>query len=158
MVNLLTAEARTAEDVAAVRELILEYAAWLDVDLCFQNFDAEMADLASAYAPPAGRLYLARADGTPAACVGLRPLAAAGEAEVKRLYVRPGCRGHGIGRALVARTVADARAIGYRRLRLDTLPARMPEADALYRGFGFVPTPPYYQNPYEGVVFYALDL
>jgi len=156
--DFATEEAQTPEDIAAVRALVLEYAAWLDVDLCFQNFDAEMADLAAAYAPPSSRLYLVRVAGEPAACIGLRPLAAVGEAEVKRLYVRPAFRGRGIARALVARTIADARAIGYRMLRLDTLPPRMPEADALYRSFGFVATPPYYRNPYEGVVFYALKL
>ncbi len=158
MADFVTTEVRTPEDIAAVRRLILEYAAWLNVDLCFQNYDAEMADLAAAYAPPAGRLYLVRAGGAPAACVGLRPLAAEGEAEVKRLYVRPAFRRHGIARSLVKRVIGDAQAIGYRTLRLDTLPPRMPEADALYRSFGFQPTPPYYDNPYEGVVFYALEL
>ena len=151
-------EARTSDDVEAVRDLILEYADWLGVDLCFQDFDVEMADLAAVYAPPAGRLYLVRADGEPAGCIGLRPLAAAGEAEVKRLYVRAPYRGHGIARLLVARIIGDARDAGYRMLRLDTLRPRMPEADALYRSFGFVQTPPYYHNPYEGVVFYALEL
>jgi GNAT superfamily N-acetyltransferase len=99
-----------------------------------------------------------RVDGEPAACIGLKPIAAAGEAEVKRLYVRPAYRGHGIARALVTRIIEDARAAGYRTLRLDTLAPRMPEAEALYRSFGFGLTPPYYYNPYEGVVFYALDL
>lgn len=158
MVDLVTTEAQTPEDIEAVRSLIREYAAWLDIDLCFQNYDTEMADLAAAYAPPEGRLYLVRADRAPAACIALRPLDAEGEAEIKRLYVRPAHRGHGIARALVKRIIADARAIGYRTLRLDTLPPRMPEADALYRSFGFQPTAPYYRNPYHGVVFYALEL
>ena len=158
MVEITTSEARSVEDLEAVRTLILEYAAWLDVDLCFQNFDAEMADLAAVYAPPAGRLYLVRADGEPAACIGLKPLAKPGEAEVKRLFVRPSHRGRGIAGALVTRIIEDARAAGYSTLRLDTLPPRMPEADELYRSFGFVQTPPYYHNPYEGIVFYALEL
>ena len=158
MTEITTSEALTPDDVEAVRQLILEYAAWLGVDLCFQDFDTEMADLAAAYAPPAGRLYLVRADGAPAACIGLKPLAVSGEAEIKRLYVRPACRGHGIARALVSRIIEDARTAGYRTLRLDTWPPRMPEAEALYRSFGFSLTPPYYHNPYEGVVFYALNL
>jgi carbonic anhydrase len=158
VVEIATSEVRSPDDVETVRELILEYADWLDVDLCFQDFDAEMADLAATYAPPAGQLYLVRVDGEPAACIGLKPIAAAGEAEVKRLYVRPAYRGHGIARALVTRIIEDARAAGYRTLRLDTLAPRMPEAEALYRSFGFGLTPPYYYNPYEGVVFYALDL
>jgi len=156
--EIVASEARTREDIDAVRDLIVEYAAWLDLDLCFQNYDAEIADLAAAYGAPAGRLYLVRSNGTPAACIALRPLAVDGEAEVKRLYVRPAYRGHGIARMLVQRIIADARTIGYRTLRLDTLPPRMPEADALYRSFGFQPTPPYYDNPYEGVVFYVLEL
>lgn len=158
MAEIAVTEARTPDDVEAVRDLILEYAAWLGVDLCFQDFDAEKADLAKVYASPAGRLYLVRVDGEPAGCIGLRPLSTDGEAEVKRLYVRAPYRGHGIGRSLVARIISDARDAGHRLLRLDTLRPRMPEADALYRGFGFVETPPYYHNPYEGVAFYALEL
>lgn len=156
--EIATLEARASEDIEAVRDLIVEYAAWLDIDLCFQNYDAEIADLAAAYGAPAGRLYLVRADRSPAACIALRPLAIEGEAELKRLYVRPAYRGQGIARMLVQRGIADARTIGYRILRLDTLPPRMSEADALYRSFGFQPTPPYYDNPYEGVVFYGLEL
>ena len=150
--------AESEDDLQAVRELVCEYAEWLDVDLCFQGFDEEIADLARAYGPPTGRLYLARVAGRPAGCIGLRPMADPEEGEIKRLYVQPAFQGKGIGRALVARLIEAAREIGYCRLRLDTLPRRMPEAESLYKGLGCVETAPYYHNPVDGVVFYMLDL
>ena len=150
--------AKTPEAFATGRALIQEYADWLGVDLCFQDYDEELANLDTVYGPPAGRLFLALAQDRAAGCIGLRPLDEPGEGEIKRLYVRPGYRGRGLGKTLVQRTIDAAREIGYRRLRLDTLPPRMPEARALYRSFGCVETEPYYYNPVPGVVFMRLDL
>ena len=155
----ITIETATAPDAfAAGRMLIQEYADWLAVDLCFQDYDEELANLETVYGPPDGRFFLARAGGRPAGCIGLRKMAAPGEGEVKRLYVRPDYRGLGLGRTLMQRTIEAAREIGYRCLRFDTLPPRMPEAQAMYRRLGCVETPPYYHNPVPGVVFMRLDL
>lgn len=145
-------------DYAAARTLILEYAEWLGVDLEFQDFDGEIGDLPGLYGAPAGRLFLAFGGDVPAACVGLRRLPAIGEAEMKRLFVRPAFRGRGLARRLVRRVISTARDLGYRTLRLDTWPPRMAQADAMYRRLGFVSTPSYYHNPYPGVIFYALPL
>lgn len=150
--------AETDADFARARELVHEYATWLDVDLCFQGFDEEMANFASVYGPPRGRLLLA-IDGTDAAgCVGLRPLSADGEGEIKRLFVRPPYRRTGLGNTLVSEITDAARDLGYRRLRLDTLQSRMPAADALYQRLGWIETPAYYNNPAHDAVFYQLDL
>ena len=155
----ITIETATAPDAfAAGRALIREYADWLAVDLCFQGYDEELANLETVYGPPDGRLFLARVGGRLAGCIGLRKMAAPGEGEVKRLYVRPDCRGLGLGRTLMQRTIEAAREIGYHCLRFDTLPPRMPEAQAMYRRLGCVETPPYYHNPVPGVVFMRLDL
>ena len=135
---------------------MLAYQKWLDVDLCFQNFDAEVANLPGAYAAPSGRLFYAEIDGKPVGCIGVRPLAD-GTCEIKRLYVVPEQRGHGLGRKLVLAAITAAREIGYRRMLLDTLP-KMPMALKLYREMGFRDTPPYYDTPQEGTVFLALDL
>ena len=142
--------------LGAVRQFFRNYAAWLGVDLCFQNFDQEMASLPGAYAAPQGRLFYAEADGQPAGCVGIRPYAD-GACELKRFYVEPTCRGGGIGRALLLEAIKAARAIGYQRILLDTLPA-MRIATKLYRELGFRNTPAYYDMPVEGAQFLALDL
>lgn len=149
-------QAATAERVGMARELFLEYAKWLDIDLCFQGFDDELATLPGTYAPPRGRLLLALVDDMPAGCVALRPLAA-DTAELKRLYVREKWRGRGIGRLLAERLVADARYIGYARIQLDSLPT-MTAAAALYRSLGFVSREPYYDTPLVHTVFMELDL
>ena len=154
--DLLIRGAAGAGDIAQARALFLEYAAWLNVDLCFQGFDAELAALPGAYAPPQGRLLLAWAQGEAAGCIALRPLQA-GIGEVKRLYVRPAFRGRGIARNMAGEIVAAARAIGYARLRLDTLDF-MHAAAALYRSLGFVETAPYYDNPLRGTVYMELAL
>ena len=127
------------------------------VDLCFQDFERELAELPGAYAPPQGRLLIARLSGEVAGCVGLRPLEP-GVCEMKRLWVEPGFAGHGIGRALAEAVVAAARGIGYERMRLDTIPERMRAAQHLYASFGFREIPPYYHNPLPGVVMLELDL
>jgi len=139
-----------------LRELLREYQRSLGVDLCFQNFEQELADLPGDYAPPQGRLILGWVDDAPACCVALRRHDAE-SAEMKRLYVRPAFRGRGLG-VLLARTVMeDARSRGYRRLLLDTLP-EMKEAHALYTALGFRDIAPYTNNPVAGSRFMGLEL
>jgi ribosomal protein S18 acetylase RimI-like enzyme len=150
-------EACTPDDMRQIRRLFRAYADWLAVDLCFQGFERELAELPGCYAPPAGRLLIARIGGDVAGCVGLRPLEP-GACEMKRLWVEPGFGGRGIGRALAERIIETARTIGYRRMRLDTIPARMPAAQHLYRALGFREIPPYYHNPLDGVVMLELEL
>jgi GNAT superfamily N-acetyltransferase len=147
-------EAASQDDIAHARELFVEYATWLAVDLCFQNFDEELATLPGKYAPPRGRLFLAGEP--PVGCIALRPLDE-GIGEVKRLYVRPAARGTGLGRALVETVLAHARAIGYRELRLDTADW-MADAVRLYARLGFRERSPYYHNPMPGVVFMSIAL
>ena len=149
-------QAESARDVATARSLFQEYADWLSIDLSYQDFERELATLPGAYAPPKGRLLLAEIDGTVGGCIALRPLEP-GIGEVKRLYLRGAFRGRGVGRRLARTVVDEARAIGYRALRLDTL-ARLTEANALYASLGFRPIAPYYQNPHEGVLYYELVL
>jgi carbonic anhydrase len=150
-------EASKPADVDRARRLFRAYADWLGVDLCFQNFERELAELPGCYAPPAGRLLLAKVAGDVVGCVGLRPLEP-GVCEMKRLWVEPGFAGRGIGRALAERIIAAAQEIGYRRMRLDTIPARMPAAQHLYRALGFREIPPYYHSPLPGTVMLELDL
>jgi len=143
----------TAEDLAAVTVLFRAYAASLPVDLAYQNFDAELASLPGKYAPPAGALLLARVEaGAAIACVALRPMDGAGCCEMKRLYVAPAGRGLGTGRALVEAIISEARRLGYREIRLDTLPT-MTAAITLYRRCGFAPIAPYYDTPVAGTHF-----
>ena len=149
-------EAQSGDEVARVRALFVEYAGGLGIDLSFQDFDRELAELPGQYAAPAGRLLLAEVDGDLAGCVALRRLDPE-SCEMKLLYVRPGFRGQGIGRALTQAIVEAARGIGYTRMRLDTLPS-MSEAIALYEALGFRRIPPYCHNPVEGAVFMELRL
>jgi ribosomal protein S18 acetylase RimI-like enzyme len=154
--NVAIAPATTPADIEEIRALFFEYGASLGVDLKFQGFDDELASLPGAYAPPDGRLLLARAAGTVIGCVGLRPHAP-GICEMKRLYVRPGHRALKAGRTLAEAVIAEARAGGYRAMRLDTLPG-MAAAQALYTALGFRDIPPYYQNPIAGTRYCELDL
>ncbi|MEI7446876.1 MAG: GNAT family N-acetyltransferase [Burkholderiales bacterium] len=150
------APARLPDDLPAVAALFREYAGGLDVDLCFQDFDAELASLPGAYAPPEGRLLLVRRGDEPVGCGALRPLGD-GRCEMKRVFLRPSVRGAGLGERLVRRLCDEARAAGYRELRLDTLPS-MTAAIALYERLGFVPIEPYVHNPVPGARFLSLDL
>ena len=148
--------ASTAADLDDVRALFEEYAASLPFDLGFQAFARELAELPGAYAPPRGALLIARHDGAAVGCVALRPLGPE-TCEFKRLYVRPGARGSGAGRRLTERALDEARQMGYRRIRLDTLPGMEP-AQALYLTLGFRDVPPYTPNPIAGARFLELAL
>lgn len=148
-------EAATSPDaIATARELFSEYQRAIGVDLCFQGFQAELESLPGAYAPPRGRLLLAWVDGEVAGCGALRPLGG-DAAEMKRMWVRPAFRGRGLGRAVAEALLQAARAEGYARVRLDTLPV-MTEARALYRSLGFVQVPPYNDNPLPGAIHMEL--
>lgn len=151
MNGLVVRDAAGAEDMARVRALFREYADWLQVDLCFQGFDAELATLPGAYARPDGRLHLAMDGDAAAGCIALRRFdAEAGE--VKRLYVRPAWRGQGLGDRLAQGVIEAAREIGYRRLLLDTLD-HMQAARSLYARAGFREIEAYYHNPLPGAVY-----
>jgi len=139
-----------------VKSLFEEYAASLGIALCFQGFAQELAALPGCYAPPRGRLLLGRWNQEVAGCVALRPLLN-GICEMKRLYVRPDYRQHGVGRALAEQVIGEAALAGYSRMRLDSLPS-MERAIQLYRRLGFRDVPPYGKNPLPGAVFLELPL
>ena len=143
-------------EIEHVRQFFRNYAAWLGVGLAYQDFGEEMAALPGRYSAPSGRLFFAELDGKPAGCVGIRS-ATEGVCEMKRLYVEPEMRGHGIGRELALAGIKSAKSLGYRKIMLDTLPA-MRIAVKLYRELGFKEAPAYYPTPVEGTMFLALDL
>jgi len=156
--TLRTLNADDAQALEHVRQFFRNYAGWLGVDLSYQNFDQEMASLPGSYGAPQGRLFYAEVDGRPAGCVGVRALNdSEGVCEMKRLYVAPEERGHGVGAALALAAIKAAKEIGYRKLIIDTLP-NMRMAVKLYRELGFTEAPNYYQTPVEGTMFLALDL
>lgn len=148
--------AKTDKDLEIVRTLLVEYVDSLGFDLVFQNFEEELRNLPGEYAAPEGCLLLAKYQDQPAGCVALRKLSD-GICEGKRLYVKPEFRGLKIGRKLVEAIIAEARKIGYTRMRGDTL-ASMKAAQALYASLGFKQIEPYYYNPIEGAKFIELKL
>jgi GNAT superfamily N-acetyltransferase len=150
-------QAVSPTQIAQARELFLEYAQSLGFSLCFQNFDKELAGLPGDYAPPAGRLLLAEYEGQLAGCIALHKLEDA-VSEMKRLYLRPQFRGKGLGRALANRIIAEARQIGYQRMRLDTVEPVMKDAVAMYRKLGFREIPAYCANPIAGALYMELLL
>jgi ribosomal protein S18 acetylase RimI-like enzyme len=150
-------QATLPEHIEQARSLFLEYGRSLGFSLCFQSFDEELKNLPGAYGPPSGRLLLARYADHAAGCIALRQLQA-GICEMKRLYVRPEDRGLGLGRMLVERLIAEARDIGYERMRLDTIASAMQDAIALYRRMGFVEIAPYSSIPIESALWMELLL
>ncbi|KAK5094037.1 hypothetical protein LTR70_005479 [Exophiala xenobiotica] len=148
---------RSEEDLKDALILLYEYTKWLDLDLTFQNFDAEMANMPGKYAPPNGELFLARSpEGNAVGCVAVRPLTDA-VCEMKRLWVRDSAKGIGLGKALVFAVVDAGGRLGYSKMRLDTLP-RMTAAVKMYRSLGFLDIKPYYETPLVGTHFLELDL
>ena len=155
--GLAFAQAESKGQIAQARELFLEYAQSLGFSLCFQNFDKELAGLPGDYAPPDGRLLLAEYDGQLAGCVALHKLEA-NICEMKRLYLRPNFRGKRLGRVLADRIIAEARQMGYQRMRLDTVEPVMGDAIAMYRKIGFQEIAPYCKNPIAGALYMELLL
>jgi len=155
--GLHTVQVESSAQIAQARELFLEYAHSLGFSLCFQNFDKELAGLPGDYAPPEGRLLLAECDGQLAGCVALHKLEP-GTCEMKRLYLRPQFRGKGLGRTLADQIIAEARQIGYRHMRLDTVEPVMKDAVAIYQKLGFQQIAPYRANPIAGAMYMELQL
>lgn len=151
------ATATTDEHIDAARRLFSEYAASLGIDLGFQGFESELANLPGDYAPPHGALLLALQGEDAVGCAALRPLDTPGIAEMKRLYVTPGGRGRGIGPRLTGAIIEAARVAGYERIRLDTLPT-MGSAQRMYERFGFRDIEAYRYNPVDATRFLELEL
>jgi putative acetyltransferase len=151
VMELRIRDVESTEDLRELKRLFVAYSESLGISLCFQNFQQELECLPGAYAPPFGCLLLAEFDGQAGGCIALRRLAD-GICEMKRLYVAPGYRGTGSGRALVGALMDRAKTIGYRAVRLDTLPS-MQNAIALYRSLGFKEIAPYCENPVPGALF-----
>ena len=154
---LTITQAKSKAQITGARELFREYESWLGFDLCFQGFEDELRNLPGKYAPPEGRLLLAVADEKVAGCIALRKLEN-GICEMKRLYLREDARGLGVGNLLVEKLMAEARQIGYRKMRLDTYPPKMAKAVKLYESHGFKEIPPDYKNPHGETLFMELNL
>jgi putative acetyltransferase len=146
--------ARSDADMLTTREMFMEYQQWLGVDLCFQDFENELAGLPGKYAPPGGEIYIARDGDAVAGIIAVRPVGDPEEkiSEMKRLYVREYWRGHGLGRTLAEMAIDFAARAGYRRMVLDTLPS-LETAKRMYARMGFKEMAPYYENPLPGVVY-----
>ena len=151
-------EVTSQEDIEQVRTLFTEYRAELVVEPCFQSFDQEIASLPGSYAPPGGKLLLAKVVGQPVGCIGLRPFPADGACEMKRLYVRPPFRGDKIGRQLAERIGQEGRDAGYRSMRLDSHPGSMAAAIRMYRKLGFREVSPDPLPPIDGLIYMELAL
>lgn len=150
----------TAQELETLRHIFREYAQQLQVDLCFQGFEAELAELPGEYAEPRGALLMALQNEEVVGCCALRPLDSVdyvNACEMKRLYVRAGLRGAGIGRQLAEAILDAARLAGYDCVLLDTLDD-MESARALYQDLNFEEIPPYYHNPIEGAHYLKVNL
>ncbi len=146
----------TEQQLKIAAELFREYQTFLDVDLCFQGFEQELATLPGKYSEPGGAIYLAQNNDQTVGCVAVRPIKD-DICEMKRLYVRDKFRGFSAGRLLAERVISKAKQLGYKRMQLDTL-KRLESAVALYKKLGFVEIHPYYENPLDEVVYWELDL
>lgn len=155
MYEILPAD--NAELMEEVRRLFLDYEKWLNVDLCFQGFEKEVNSLPGKYAPPEGRLYIVKMDGKYIGCIALRKIDD-GICEMKRLYLTEDARGKGIGNKLIELIIQDAKNIGYKKMRLDTIKEKMPKAVSLYESHGFHKIEQYYNNPNPHTLFMELDL
>jgi putative acetyltransferase len=149
-------QVQSGPDVNLARDLFREYQRSLNVDLCFQDFERELATLPGEYVPPFGRLFLLYEKEKLAGCVALRKIDDE-TCEMKRLYVRPDFRRRQLGKRLAEAVIDESRVIGYKKMKLDTLPI-MTTAITMYRSLGFKPTPPYRHNPVPGALFMELDL
>lgn len=151
-------EATSQKEIEQVRNLFTEYRAELAVEPCLRSFDAEIAALPGSYAPPRGKLLLAKVVGQPVGCVGLRPFPTEGSCEMKRLYVRPPFRGDKLGKKLAERIVQEACSLGYRSMRLDSHAPSMQAAIRMYRNLGFAEVQPDPLEPIEGLIYMELTL
>jgi carbonic anhydrase len=145
------------ELIEETKLLFREYEKWLNVSLCFQGFEEEVNTLPGKYDQPYGKLYIVKYNDKYSGCIGLRKLED-GICEMKRLYLKPELRGKGIGNELVQKLIQDAKEIGYKKMRLDTIKEKMPNAVKLYEKYGFVKTEKYYNNPNPHTLFMELDL
>jgi putative acetyltransferase len=150
-------QAESDQQISDARLLFREYETWFGLDLCFQGFEREVAELPGKYVEPHGRLLLAYSNGKLAGCIAMRKLED-GVCEMKRLFVRDGFRGQSIGVQLIEKLIEEARKENYTKMRLDTFPPKMSKAVSLYESHGFRPIQPYYVNPYDGVLFMELSL
>lgn len=146
----------SAEDLEDVKQLFREYANFLQVDLCFQGFESELAKLPAKYAEPEGSIFLAKVNEMPAGCIALWKLED-GVCEMKRLYVKPEFQGLGLGKQLANVLLEEAKLKGYQKMKLDTL-QRLSAANNLYTNLDFTKTIPYNINPEEDVVYYEKEL
>jgi ribosomal protein S18 acetylase RimI-like enzyme len=155
MIEIIQAE--SPEQIKEIRKLFREYESWLGIDLCFQDFEKELANLPGKYAKPDGRLFLISVENKLAGCIALRKIDFK-ICEMKRLYVRGDFRALGLGKILIEKLIEEAKSESYKKMRLDTLPDKMPLAVKLYKSYGFYEIKPYYHNPHEKTLFMELDL
>lgn len=146
----------TVEELEEVRNIFIEYSEFLQVDLCFQDFEQELQTLHRVYSPPNGCIILAKHNDKTVGCIALKPIGD-GICEMKRLYVRPEARGLGLGRKLVEELIMFAKQSSYQSMKLDTV-SKLKEAIYLYRSLGFVETAPYVYNPLSDVLYFELKL
>jgi GNAT superfamily N-acetyltransferase len=158
IMNFTIIEARTESDYQAGASMFGEYAASLDFNLAFQSFDNELTILPQMYGAPLGALFLVKVDDQIIGAAGLRRIENDLTCEVKRMYIRPGFQGKGIGKALLQALIEKAESLGYQLIKLDTLGPKMPAAVKLYKSFGFQGTAPYNFNPHEGVLYFEKTL